>query len=234
MAEIGQPRPPSSRADDGGVRVVPGGRAARWSGLGYLLAAMLIVGSGIAYLLSTAAPSPAPPAAPAERADARVAPALPDASRATTAARVDSARLRRVMPVADAPEEPHDLPSLDPDDLAAHFAPGDAEPTGAELIEALHHAGVRTGIGAFNPPGTSPPLHGLRVPDDFELPEGYVRHHQVTDAGEPIEPILLFSPDFAFHDEHGEPIAIPEDRVVPPELAPPGMPIEPVEIPPTP
>ena len=110
--------------------------------------------------------------------------------------------------------------------------PGDPEPTAAELIDALRHAGVHSGIAAFNPPGTSPPLQGLAVPDDFELPEGYVRHHQVTDDGEPIEPILMFSPDFDFHDADGRPIAIPEDRVVPPELAPPGFPKRQVKIPP--
>lgn len=226
MAETGQPRPPSPDPGDGGVRVIAGDRKARWGRALYLAAALVIVGAGIAYLVSStsALPEVQPPgaAAPPDRSGAS----------AMSPRRLDVARTRRAAPIADAPEEPHDLPSLDPDDLAAHFQPGDPEPTGAELIEALHHAGVHTGIGAFNPPGTSPPLQGLRVPDDFELPEGFVRHHQVTDAGEPIDPILLFSPDFEFYDEHGQPIEIPEDRVVPPEHAPPGMPIEPVEIPP--
>ena len=101
----------------------------------------------------------------------------------------------------------------------------------AEVIEALHDAGIHDGVGAFNPPGTSPPLQGLVVPEDFELPEGYVRHHQVTDEGEPIEPILMFSPDFEFYDESGSRIELPPDRVVPPELAPPGMPLVQVQIP---
>lgn len=116
------------------------------------------------------------------------------------------------------------MPRNDPNDLAAYFQPGDPEPTGAEVIEALHEAGVRTGMGAFNPPGTSPPLEGLAVPANFPLPEGYVRHHQVTDEGEPIEPILMFSPDFTLFDAQGRPIAMPADRVVPPGLAPPGLP----------
>ncbi|RNF83066.1 hypothetical protein EER27_11125 [Lysobacter psychrotolerans] len=114
-------------------------------------------------------------------------------------------------------------PGNDPNDLAAHFRPGDPEPTGAEVIEALQHAGVRTGLGAFNPPGTSPPLEGLAVPDDFDLPQGYVRHHQVTDGGVPIEPILMFSPDFTLYDAQGRAIPLPANRVVPPELAPPGL-----------
>ncbi|MGH8079865.1 MAG: hypothetical protein ACREP7_04765, partial [Lysobacter sp.] len=97
------------------------------------------------------------------------------------------------------------MPSNDPDDLAAYFQPGDPEPTGAQVIEALQQAGVRTGLGAFNPPGTSPPLVGLAVPEGYELPEGYVRHHQVTDEGVSIEPILMFSPDIALHDAQGRP-----------------------------
>lgn len=124
------------------------------------------------------------------------------------------------------------MPSNDPDDLAAYFQPGDPEPTGAQVIEALQQAGVRTGLGAFNPPGTSPPLVGLAVPEGYELPPGYVRHHQVTDEGVAIEPILMFSPDFVLHDAQGRPISMPADRVVPPELAPPGMPRRQIQIPP--
>jgi hypothetical protein len=112
-----------------------------------------------------------------------------------------------------------------PDDLATYVRPGDPEPTGAEVITALQQSGVRTGLGAFNPPGTSPPLDGLAVPDDFDVPEGYVRHHQVTDEGVPIEPILMFSPGVTLRDASGQAVAIPADRVVPPELAPPGLPL---------
>ena len=123
------------------------------------------------------------------------------------------------------------MPDSDPDDLANYFRPGDPEPSGADLIRGLQSAGVRTGLGAFNPPGTSPPLEGLAVPEGFPLPEGYVRHHQVTDEGVPIEPIMMFSPDFVLHDARGKPIAMPADRVVPPELAPPGLPLRRVRIP---
>lgn len=130
------------------------------------------------------------------------------------------------------PPAAQDMPSNDPDDLATYFQPGDPEPTGAQVIEALQQAGVRTGLGAFNPPGTSPPLVGLAVPEGYELPPGYVRHHQVTDEGVAIEPILMFSPDFILHDAQGRPIAMPADRVVPPELAPPGMPRRQIQIPP--
>jgi hypothetical protein len=126
-----------------------------------------------------------------------------------------------------------DQPSQNPDDVARYVSPRDPVPTMAEVIAALHNAGIHEGLGAFNPPGTSPPLQGLIVPEDFDLPEGYVRHHQVTDEGEPIDPILMFSPDFEFFDASGKPISIPPDRVVPPELAPPGMPIVQARIPPS-
>ncbi len=115
-------------------------------------------------------------------------------------------------------------------DLSTFLPPGEAPPVG-EVIERLHEMGIYSGIGAFSPPGTSPPLVGLAVPDDFEVPAGYVRHYQVTDEGQPIEPILMFSPDYEFFDSGGQPIAIPEDRVVPRELAPPGLPLREIEIP---
>jgi len=100
-----------------------------------------------------------------------------------------------------------------------------------EVIDRLHDAGIHTGLGAFNPPGTSPPMIGLAVPDDYVLPEGYVRHFQATDDGQRIEPILMFSPDFDFFDSAGQRIAIPENRVVPSNMAPPGLVIRPIEIP---
>lgn len=124
------------------------------------------------------------------------------------------------------------MPQTDPNDLASYIRPGDPEPTAAELIHALREAGETGGIAAFNPPGTSPPLPGLAVPEDYPLPPGYVRHHQVTDDGEPIEPILMFAPDHVMHNAQGQVIPLPENRVVPPELAPPGLPIRQVEIPP--
>ncbi len=104
-------------------------------------------------------------------------------------------------------------------------------PTITELIERLHEAGEYTGIGAFNPPGTRPNLKGLAVPADFELPKGYVRHHQVTDDGQSVEAILMFDPDYHPVDAGNQPIALPEDRVVPPNMAPPGLPLRLIVIP---
>lgn len=145
------------------------------------------------------------------------------------AAVVDDARSQSAP--RSKPRQAPTMSSNDPDDLAAYFQPGDPEPTGAQVITALQQAGVRTGLGAFNPPGTSPPLIGLAVPEGYDLPQGYVRHHQVTDEGVAIEPILMFSPDFDVRDARGRPIAMPPDRVVPPELAPPGMPLRQIRIP---
>ncbi|QQP97761.1 hypothetical protein [Lysobacter enzymogenes] len=138
----------------------------------------------------------------------------------------------RAAAPAAAPQQEAAVPGNDPDDLAGYFRPGDPEPTGAQVIQALQQAGVRTGLGAFNPPGTSPPLLGLAVPDGYPLPAGYVRHHQVTDEGVPIEPVLMFAPGFVLRDARGRPLAMPEDRIVTPELAPPGMPQRQIRIPP--
>jgi len=115
-------------------------------------------------------------------------------------------------------------------DLRSYLARGD-NPTMRDVIERLHQRGIYTGLGAFNPPGTSPPLTGLAVPEDFVLPKGYVRHHQSTDDGQPIEAILMFAPDFQLYDANNNPIPMPDNRVVPPELAPPGLPRRQVVIP---
>ena len=76
-------------------------------------------------------------------------------------------------------------------------------------------------------------MPGIIVPDDFELPPGYVRHHQVTDDGTALPPILMFHPDFDWVDAQGRPIQLPADHVVPAELAPPGMPVRMLEVPDT-
>jgi hypothetical protein len=149
-------------------------------------------------------------------------------ARSTAAATLgDASAMARQPPSARRAQE---RPAAD--DLASVVVPGTPAPTMGEVIEGLHRAGIRTGLGAFNPPGTSPPLVGLAVPEDYVLPEGYVRHHQATDDGQAIEPILMYSPDYEFLDAAGRPIAIPADRVVPPGQAPPGLPIRLVRIPP--
>ncbi|WP_222708418.1 hypothetical protein [Alkalisalibacterium limincola] len=216
---------PPSDPDGGSVRVFKKARTGR----GRLLSAGLAIAAvvGITGWLLLPGLVQAPDAVAEEQAEASAAP--PSGLPAAAPQRAPRAVAPR--PVEDLPEEPYELPSLDPGDIAYYIRPGDPEPTAAELIEALHHAGIRTGIGAFNPPGTRPALEGLAVPEDYELPEGYVRHYQSTDEGEAIEPILMFSPDYDFFDSLGEPIALPENLVVPPELAPPGLPLRQVRIP---
>jgi hypothetical protein len=210
----GNTRTPSSPQGDGGVRVTArAGRGARAQVL-YLALALLLVCVGVAIVLikmkQTGDHSP-----------------HADATTATPADRAED----RDLPVAPS-EAPVAQRRRDPDDLASYVSPGDRAPTMGEVIEKLHEAGIRTGLGAFNPPGTSPPLVGLAVPEDFPLPEGYVRHYQATDDGQRIKPILMFSPDFDFRDAAGRPIALPDNLVVPPHLAPPGLPLRPIEIPP--
>lgn len=100
-----------------------------------------------------------------------------------------------------------------------------------DYVDQLRARGETEGLAAFPPHGTNPPKTGLVVPDDFELPEGYVRYHQVTDDGRRLEPILMFSPDYEFVDGTGKPVALPDDGIVPPELAPPGLPGRMLEVP---
>lgn len=134
--------------------------------------------------------------------------------------------------VASPPTPPAREGDADPTRDLSSYVPRGANPTMAEVIDGLHQRGIRTGLGAFSPPGTSPPLAGLAVPADFVLPKGYVRHHQATDDGQRIEAILMFAPDFQLLDASGRPLAMPENRVVPPELAPPGLPLRRIAIPP--
>ena len=60
-----------------------------------------------------------------------------------------------------------------------------------------------------------------------------MRYYQTTDDGERLEPILMFSPDYQFVDADGKPIDVPKDGVVPPEMAPPGLPQRVLEVPST-
>jgi hypothetical protein len=203
---------PSSPQGDGGVRITAHAGQGRRARLLYITLALALVGVGAGIVLMKRGGSDhattAHAAAEMPTASVAIAPSAPDPA-------VEAKPVRR-----------------DPDDLANYVSPGDRAPTMNEVIDRLHEAGIHTGLGAFNPPGTSPPLIGLAVPEDFPLPEGYVRHYQATDDGQRIEPILMFSPDFDFRDASGRPIPLPDNRVVPPHLAPPGLPLRPIEIPP--
>jgi hypothetical protein len=225
--------------DPDGVRVVPnksGGATRVWQGV-----AVLLVSAFAGYLImpSRVASKPAvdvrkleteqldgqlAEAIGTENGAAAVQPATPGAAPAVPSTRSVTPR-RAASKRAGAEQEDDDVPELP--------IPADRlkDATMGEYIQALNDAGIYEGIGAFNPPGTSPPLEGIVVPPDYELPEGYVRHHQATDDGQSIDPILMYHPDYEFLDANGNPVQIPEDRVVPAEHVPPGMPVRPVEIP---
>ena len=203
--------------------------------LGYLVVALVILVGGLVTLsMSSSAPAPvaegtasrapvpvvAPPAGPAPPVPAAVPTSIAAPAATTASAPAPKPQIARTRdPNGD----------LTPD-LSDYVNNGE-RPTMGEVIDRLHQAGVNSGLGAFSPPGTRPPLVGIAVPEDFPLPEGYVRHYQATDDGQRLEPILMFSPDHRFVDAANQPIAIPSDRVVPPELAPPGLPIRRIVIP---
>lgn len=205
----------------------------------WLVVAAVIVAVALAYGW-TRPPSPASAAAdPAASAPASVvahaaSPVAPVAASTASAQQVTATAAAAASSpvVAAAPRIPRvrDPNGDQTPDITDYINDGE-KPTMGEVINRLHQAGIHTGLGAFNPPGTRPPLVGLAVPEDFVLPEGYVRHYQATDDGQSIEPILMFSPDHQFTDAAGRPIAIPKDRVVPPDLAPPGLPIRRIVVP---
>jgi hypothetical protein len=100
-----------------------------------------------------------------------------------------------------------------------------------DVIAGMRASGETRGLAAIPPPGTNPVKPGLVVPKDFDLPEGYIRYYQSTDDGKRLEPILMFSPDYEFVDEDGKPVALPDDGIVPPEMAPAGLPLRTLAVP---
>ena len=207
-------------------------RSDRWGpSVGFLVIALgLVAGVLAAWWPATSAPPPATAAAPFASAasssmQVALAPTASGPARATPAHDTPApasapARIPRVRP-----------PGTDQSPDITDYINDGEKPTIKEVIARLHAAGVHTGLGAFNPPGTRPPLVGLAVPEDFALPPGYVRHYQATDDGQRIEPILMFAPDYQPTTPDGRPVAMPKDRVVPPELAPPGLPIRRIVVP---
>ncbi|OJT22388.1 hypothetical protein BO221_21605 [Archangium sp. Cb G35] len=170
-------------------------------GLGFTVVCLLLS----AWLVSSPAPVPATP----ETEPVRLAQGTPAPS---------------PTPSRSAPKttpRPQNLPAQPSSEPAPQEepVPQDAAP-----------AGPAEGINLYRQ-GTSPLKQGIIVPENFELPPGYVRHYQSTDNGEGIKPILMFHPDYKPVDSKGEPVELPSNRVVPPELAPSGMPIEILELP---
>jgi len=230
---VRQTREPRLRVDADGVRIheLPGVRVGVWS-------AVLALGlSAVALLLvarrGRAPESPEPVATRARAADA----SAPAPGAHATGQAAQQAGAAAVAPRRPAPSAPGAAPRVPPapaaPDANAAVANGDAEepPAHEDPVFGQAQSGEPSGIALFPPPGTKPIKRGLLVPDDFELPPGYVRHYQATDDGERVPAILMFHPDYHPVDEHGDPIALPADRIVPPEMAPPGMPIEMLELP---
>lgn len=194
--------------------------------LGYLLLALGLIAAGVAFLLFS-------PSTPQELDGRDSANPATTAVAATNTPSTDStSNWPPALPTTKNVTQPV-MPEGDADptrDITSYAMRGETA-TMPEVIERLHKAGIRGGLGAFSPPGTRPPLIGLAVPEDFVLPEGYVRHHQATDDGQRIEAILMFAPDRQFFDAAKQPIVVPANRVVPPEHAPPGMPIRRIVLP---
>lgn len=149
----------------------------------------------------------APPAAP-------VASSVPSGAPAAAPGSSDPVDDVEVFPPADQPPPP------DPAEEAA--APYFPQPVPYE---------GPTGIELFPPMGTKQARPGIIVPEDFPLPEGFVRHHQVSDDGELLPAILMVHPDYQILDENGAPVADRNNPVVPPEYAPEGLPIQMLEPP---
>ena len=223
MGESGKKNASPSDKDGDGVRITEHDKGGLHSTLLYKLLALVLVGCLVGYLATKGSRELASRRGDTGSDVSVSGTQAPDGSEpASSAAMTPRDRKLSARPTP---------PPRDPNDLANYVAPGQAPPM-KEVIERLHDAGIHTGLGAFSPPGTSPPLIGLAVPDDYVLPEGYVRHFQATDDGQRIEPILMFSPDFEFFDSTGKRIEVPKDRVVPPSMAPPGLAIRMIEIPP--
>ncbi len=204
------------RVDRDGVKIVR--TSAIRPGVWLLVALMVVIAVG-AVMLGGAARDGAPRSTPARSGDSQVA-----------AAAGADARAHAPVPAAPITRSERPIVASRASDLPKRSAA--AEPGSPSA--STDGGGEKTepsGIALFPPMGTDPIKRGIVVPDDFELPPGYVRHHQVTDDGVPLPPILMFHPDYQPVDEHGEPIAIPADRVVPPEMAPPGLAIQMLEVP---
>jgi hypothetical protein len=196
---------PAARRREGGGRLESGGiRASVW-----LIAAAMLVGASMLLVLGRLVFGE-PPDTPAPAA--RIVVAAPAAVAAAARPKLRAVpREAAAMGAAEPVPEPQA-----PEGPAFELAPPGSPPTG---------------IALFPPPGTDPPKRGIIVPEDAVLPEGYVRHYQAMDDGKELPAILMFHPDYEWVDEQGALVPLPESRVVPPDMAPPGLPLEMLELP---
>jgi hypothetical protein len=214
------------QADDDGVRVI---RSPGVSGAAWLLVAAIGL---VAFLLLFVVRPLFRPAGDDRVAAPQVEPAR-DARLARQDSREHPAPAAERAEAARLPTAPVQIPAAAKTDAPEESGAAAAEDVAPEAAEAGASGDQPTGIALFPPPGTDPPKVGIVVPDGFELPPGYVRHYQVTDDGQALEPILMFHPDFKLLDEKGNAVAMPADRVVPADMAPPGLPIHMLEVPDT-
>ena len=173
-----------------------------------LIAMMLVV------VIGPVVTAPPTIAAPGQRD--RVAASAPSSG-------VDRPAARRLRESDASQRAAPQLPPADARRTAADDGPAVPAADAADAAPADGEGEEPSGIALFPPPGTDPIKPGIVVPEDFELPPGYVRHYQTTDNGKQLPAILMFHPDYQPVDESGAAIALPEDRVVPPEMAPPGL-----------
>jgi hypothetical protein len=207
-----------------GVRVVRDGGAGTVVRILLVAAAVVAVATALLVVLIRRAPAP-PPALVGETGPLTAAPVEPPAAAPAAPARTADPQAEPVVRAVDR------LRARRRAEAAAAETGKQPEVNARDVIDYLRARGDHTGIAAFEPPGTDPPKPGIIVPDDFPLPEGYVRHYQADDDGNRLPAILMFHPDYEFVDESGTPVALPEDRVVPAELAPSGLPIRMLDVP---
>jgi hypothetical protein len=206
-------RHPASRNGDGVKVVATGGvRKSVW-----LIAAAALLVSAAAFLLFFVARTSDAPPPPAPTPPPRVAAAAPPKPESKDV--VAPPVRRNVRPVTRAPQ------------ATAGAPPATEPPAHEDAPVGFGPPGQKTGIALFPPRDTKPIKIGIVVPDDYEVPEGYVRHYQAGDDGEMLPAILMFHPDYEWIDEAGHRIELPPDRIVPPELAPPNLPIHMLEVP---
>ena len=203
---------PRARSD--GVTIAPG----RSPGKAWLALAGASAVAGVALFALFRAPAPAPDPRAAQPPDVASAPPAPPLA----------------MPAPQIPGAPGESDrASSPSRAQDEAVPDDPEPSDATASDVEGDPRERTpsGIALFPPRGTDPVRTGVVVPDSFDLPEGFMRHYQVTDDGQELPPILVVHPDFELLDAQGQPVDRPEGGVVPPELAPPGLPIETLVVP---
>ena len=128
MAKRRHPQAPSSRADGEGLRVIPKTPTARGRMLPWAVVVAIVITVALVWWLRMPEPAQGTNAVVAQAGMDRDAAAGPTDGRPSSA---------RVALQAASLQEPYAMPSNDPDDLAAYFQPGDPEPTGAQVIEAL-------------------------------------------------------------------------------------------------